>query len=406
MRIALLTLGILQLAVSTASALERVPLNVLISHYAKAHGVPEALLHRVIRLESNYNPYALSRGNYGLMQIRHATARGMGYRGPPDGLLNAETNLTYGVPYLANAYRVADGDAERAIALYKNGYHYEAKRKGLEGTLVQAQARKRAVIVEGARVSPSPATITVSISSRYSPATSGVRKVSPEVAASDPMLVPPEPPRRPSDFEAPPAAPPTKDVVPAEDLVAPEPTNCLMQLRRIGITAERASAPENGVAECVVESPVRLKSLTAFGERTVTFPDGPLLACRFAERFGRWIGELAVPLIELRVAPLTAVRTGPGYECRNRNRAASGKLSAHAAGHAVDVTSFELVTGETLLVTEAKDDRKMGVLSTLRTGACGWFTTILGPGSDPAHATHWHLDIQKHGSSDNYRICN
>src|SRR5829696_5336351 len=119
MRIALLTLGILQLAVSTAAAQERVPLNVLISHYAKAHGVPEALLHRVIRFESNYNPSALSRGNYGLMQIRHATARGMGYRGPPGGLLNAETNLTYGVPYLANAYRVADGDAERAIALYR-----------------------------------------------------------------------------------------------------------------------------------------------------------------------------------------------------------------------------------------------------------------------------------------------
>jgi hypothetical protein len=37
--------------------------------------------------------------------------------------------------------------------------------------------------------------------------------------------------------------------------------------------------------------------------------------------------------------------------------------------------------------------------------ACGWFTTILGPGSDPAHADHLHVDIQQHGSSDRYRIC-
>ena len=35
----------------------------------------------------------------------------------------------------------------------------------------------------------------------------------------------------------------------------------------------------------------------------------------------------------------------------------------------------------------------------------GWFTTILGPGTDAAHATHWHLDIMKHGSSEYYRIC-
>jgi hypothetical protein len=37
--------------------------------------------------------------------------------------------------------------------------------------------------------------------------------------------------------------------------------------------------------------------------------------------------------------------------------------------------------------------------------ACGWFTTILDPGSDPAHADHLHVDIQQHGSSGRYRIC-
>lgn len=88
-----------------------------------------------------------------------------------------------------------------------------------------------------------------------------------------------------------------------------------------------------------------------------------------------------------------------------RNRASSGKLSAHAVGHAVDIEAFKLVSGETLSIAEADDESKKGVLSTLRTAACGWFTTILGPGSDAAHATHWHFDIEKHGSSDNYRLC-
>ena len=139
------TLGSILLLVANAApafeGVQRAPLNALISQHAKVHGVPEALVHRVIRLESNYNPYASSRGNFGLMQIRQATARGMGYEGLPAGLLDAETNLTYGVPYPANAYRLAAGNHERAIALYKSGYYYEAKRKGLEGTLSKARPR-------------------------------------------------------------------------------------------------------------------------------------------------------------------------------------------------------------------------------------------------------------------------
>ena len=117
----------------------RVWLNGLISRHAKAFGIPETLLHRVIRAESNYTPDASYGGNYGLMQIRHATARGMGYSGASIGLLDADTNLTYGVPYLANAYHIAGGDHDRAIALYKTGYYYEAKRKGLLDKLVKAK---------------------------------------------------------------------------------------------------------------------------------------------------------------------------------------------------------------------------------------------------------------------------
>src|SRR5919205_3226657 len=65
------------------------------------------------------------------MQIRYDTARAMGYGGPASGLLDANTNLTYAVPYLANAYRVAGGNPDRAVSLYAGGYYYEAKRKGL-----------------------------------------------------------------------------------------------------------------------------------------------------------------------------------------------------------------------------------------------------------------------------------
>jgi soluble lytic murein transglycosylase-like protein len=118
-----------------ATASERAQIDALVAQHAKVHGIPETLVHRIIKRESGYNPLASNRGNLGLMQIRYATARGMGYRGAVSGLLDANTNLTYAVPYLANAYRVSGGNPDRAVALYAGGYYYEAKRKGLLHTL-------------------------------------------------------------------------------------------------------------------------------------------------------------------------------------------------------------------------------------------------------------------------------
>ncbi len=74
----------------------------------------------------------------GLMQIKAATARGVGYSGQPAGLLNAETNLTYAVRYLAGAYRLAGGDHNRAVSYYARGYYYAAKGRG---KTVEALAR-------------------------------------------------------------------------------------------------------------------------------------------------------------------------------------------------------------------------------------------------------------------------
>ena len=102
----------------------------LVSTHAAAHGLPPALVHRVIMRESRYNPRAVSKGNFGMMQIRLGTARAMGYRGDASGLLDPNVNMTYAVKYLAGAYRAAGGNADRAVALYARGYHDVAKRQG------------------------------------------------------------------------------------------------------------------------------------------------------------------------------------------------------------------------------------------------------------------------------------
>jgi len=103
----------------------------LIAKYAAVYEVPVELVRRVAKRESNFYPGAYNKGHWGVMQIKHATARGMGYMGPAKGLLDAETNLKYAVKYLRGAWLVAGGNQDLANRLYQRGYYYDAKRKGL-----------------------------------------------------------------------------------------------------------------------------------------------------------------------------------------------------------------------------------------------------------------------------------
>jgi soluble lytic murein transglycosylase-like protein len=106
-------------------------LRQLIDGYAHQYGVPPELVQRVVIRESSHIPTARNGPYYGLMQILPQTARTMGYQGKPSGLLDAATNLEYGVKYLRGAWLVADGDPDAAVGWYAKGYYYEAKRKGL-----------------------------------------------------------------------------------------------------------------------------------------------------------------------------------------------------------------------------------------------------------------------------------
>lgn len=106
-------------------------INSLIKKYAAIYEIPEALVHRVVHRESRYNPAAFNGGHYGLMQIKYATAKSMGYQGPASGLFDAETNLKYSIKYLRGAWMVADNSNDGAVRLYARGYYYDAKRKGM-----------------------------------------------------------------------------------------------------------------------------------------------------------------------------------------------------------------------------------------------------------------------------------
>ncbi|MFK7754564.1 MAG: transglycosylase SLT domain-containing protein [Sedimentitalea sp.] len=106
-------------------------LRVLINRYADLYEVPRSLVHRLAIRESTHRPWAVNRPYYGLLQILPATARSMGFRGQPEDLLDAETNLKYAVKYLRGAWLLADGSQDTAVKHYSRGYYYEAKRRGM-----------------------------------------------------------------------------------------------------------------------------------------------------------------------------------------------------------------------------------------------------------------------------------
>jgi soluble lytic murein transglycosylase-like protein len=112
---------------------QRAQYEALVASHARANAVPEVLVHRVIVRESRYQPRLVGHGGtIGLMQIKLTTARGLGYKGDAEGLRDPDTNLAYGVKYLAGAYHAANGDHDRAMHYYASGYYAVAKRWRLE----------------------------------------------------------------------------------------------------------------------------------------------------------------------------------------------------------------------------------------------------------------------------------
>ncbi|GAB4576700.1 MAG: lytic transglycosylase domain-containing protein [Roseibium sp.] len=116
--------GVKRKASPTRTGASRQKYATLIRKAAAKHGVPVKIAKAVVQVESNFNPRARgSAGEVGLMQIKPATARGLGYRGSTKALYNPETNLEWGMKYLAGAHKRANGDLCGTILRYNAGHY-------------------------------------------------------------------------------------------------------------------------------------------------------------------------------------------------------------------------------------------------------------------------------------------
>lgn len=178
---------------------------------------------------------------------------------------------------------------------------------------------------------------------------------------------------------------------------------CLQDLEASGAEFERPfHVSEEG---CTLEGAVVLISVPTPAGR-VSLPGRPKMLCPFARTFTRWLNEVGAPIIVQRLgSPLAAIQTGSGFVCRNRVGGSLSKISEHARGNALDLMRFDLKNKHRITVEEMPTSSVAAVLSGLRTSACGYFTTVLGPGSNAAHKSHLHFDLGQHGKSGKYRIC-
>ncbi len=184
---------------------------------------------------------------------------------------------------------------------------------------------------------------------------------------------------------------PPRDPVKAEN---PEELKaCLAELKELGAEFKELP-PITGEEEgCGIASPLELSTVIP-GIKLE--PEGTM-RCEAALALSRWTKNVVVPTAKIALPGknVTAFGNASTYVCRNRNSAATGKISEHAKGSAVDIATMTFDKGEPLVMKPRGEDGTMegAFQRTITTAACLFFRTVLSPGSDATHQDHLHLDV-------------
>lgn len=151
-----------------------------------------------------------------------------------------------------------------------------------------------------------------------------------------------------------------------------------------------------GPGLCGASDLVRLQAIRLPSGNRVEMEPAARIRCGMAEVLAQWVRVDISPVLSPSEAHLVRLQVSTAYECRARNRVENAPMSEHGTGNAIDVRALVFADGKTVALTDAAADKALR--SALATSACARFSTVLGPGSDPYHEDHIHLDLRERRS--------
>jgi hypothetical protein len=221
----------------------------------------------------------------------------------------------------------------------------------------------------------------------------------------------PLPPEKPDDMKSaaliPKAPLPTAPVEPGPpDLPLPEiaredDPDC-QALDKSDVVISKPLPSIEGPGVCGAGPLVELSGVRTRDGATIEVKPAATLRCAMARVVATWLRDDLAPAASAAGVKLARLDAAGSYSCRGRNNVSGGKMSEHGRANALDVAGFSMADGKDYAVY-AKDMPEP-FASVLRGSACGRFNTVLGEGSDAAHATHLHVDLQPRKSRHN-KLC-
>jgi hypothetical protein len=188
--------------------------------------------------------------------------------------------------------------------------------------------------------------------------------------------------------------------------VLAERQECAQRLKGLPITYEPMT-PFGQVGGCGAAAALKVSAVSG----VVIVPPAEL-TCDMAEALHGWLASSVLPAARLELKKkIVKINNASAYVCRRRNGLASGKLSEHGKANALDIATLGFDDGSSISIKGDWSGLKqlIGVsapgnfLRLIRRDACIRFTTVLGPGSDPYHGDHFHIDVARR--KNGYRIC-
>lgn len=184
---------------------------------------------------------------------------------------------------------------------------------------------------------------------------------------------------------------------PPFDLV--EAKKCEAELKRRQIkfsVLDKITDPKG----CLAERSLKLSQLG----KGIALSDEITARCEVVLALDDLISRVATPSTKFHLGKkLTEIQTSTSYQCRTRNSAKGAKVSEHGFANGLDITGFRFGDDTVMSVSSKSDINAARFQAAIRAGACAYFTTVLGPGTNAAHKDHFHFDLAHRRGG--YRIC-